>query len=86
LVFDDKGLPVLDFRHATKEQMRTIAEFSFTESGRPRLKMRDPAKYLEMLARHRGLLRDEISLTGGGGLGPAVMRVEFVRAQDGRVA
>jgi hypothetical protein len=86
LQLDYNGLPTVDWRHATQEQMRTVAELSVDDDGRLKMKMRDPGKYLEMLARHRGLLRDEIAFTGNQAGGAPVMRVEFVHADDGRSA
>jgi hypothetical protein len=56
--FDSRGLPVFDFRSATDEQMRTVSEFSFGKYG-PKLKLHDPKGYLEMLARHLGLFKDQ---------------------------
>jgi hypothetical protein len=75
-----KGKPVLDLSRATPDQLRCIAEL--TADGRP--KLHDPLVALDRLARYRGLLKDKVALTDSSGTSPAVMRVEFVRAQDGR--
>jgi hypothetical protein len=61
--FDRNGLPALDFRSATEEQMRTVSEFAFTKYG-PKVKLRDPKGYLEMLARHLGLFKDQLPAEG----------------------
>lgn len=46
--------------------MRTLAV-----SGRLKLKLRDPACHLALLARNRGLLRDKITPANASGEGPA---------------
>jgi hypothetical protein len=61
--FCSNGLPALDFRSATEEQMRTISEFSFGKYG-PKLKIHDPKGYVEMLARHLGLFKDQLPAEG----------------------
>src|SRR4029077_18882284 len=48
LVFDESGYPILDLRHATADQMRTISEMSIGKYG-PKLKIHDPKGFLEML-------------------------------------
>ncbi|MGA7450829.1 MAG: hypothetical protein WBW73_05965 [Rhodoplanes sp.] len=63
LVLDERGYPIIDFSHATPEQMRTLAVLENDQSGRLRLKLRDPVRYLELLAPNRGLLRDKVVLT-----------------------
>ena len=63
LVLDERGYPIIDFSHATPEQMRTLAVLENDQSGRLTLKLRDSVRYLELLARNRGLLRDKVALT-----------------------
>ena len=40
-------------------------------AGRLKLKLRDPVRYLKLLARNRGLLRDKLAPTKASGEGPA---------------
>jgi hypothetical protein len=77
--FDCNGLPVLDFRSASEEQMRTVSEFSFGKYG-PKLKLHDPRGYLEMLARHLGLFQKDQLPTGGVVSSP--IEIRLVKAQD----
>ena len=70
LVLDERGYPIIDFSHATPEQMRTLAVLKNDQSGRLKLKLRDPVRYLELLARNRGLLRDKVALTEPSAEGP----------------
>ncbi len=63
LVLDDRGHPIVNLSRVTPEQMRTLAVLEYDQSGRLKLKLRDPVRYLRLLARNRGLLRDKIALT-----------------------
>ena len=40
--------------------MRTLAVLENDQSGRLKVALRDPVRYLELLARNRGLLRDKL--------------------------
>jgi hypothetical protein len=71
LVLDSRGHPVVDLSRVTPEQMRTLAVFEYDQSGRLKLKLHDPVRYLKLLARNRGLLRDKILPTNAGDEGPA---------------
>jgi hypothetical protein len=71
LVLDERGYPIIDFSHATPEQMRTLAVLENDQSGRLKVALRDPVRYLELLARNRGLLRDKTAPTTANGEGPA---------------
>jgi hypothetical protein len=71
LVLDDRGHPVVDLSRVTAEQMRTLAGLEYDQDGRLKLKMRDPVRYLKLLARNRGLLRDKRAPTNASGEGPA---------------
>ena len=71
LVLDERGYPIIDFSHATPEQMRTLAVLENDQSGRLKVALRDPVRYLELLARNRGLLRDKVALTEPSAEGPA---------------
>jgi hypothetical protein len=51
LVLDDRGHPVVDLSRVTAEQMRTLAVFEYDQSGRLKLKLHDPVRYLRLLAR-----------------------------------
>jgi len=70
LVLDACGHPIVDFSQTTDEQLRTLKEFSYDAQGRPKIRIHDPKAYLDLLARHRGLLRDKVALTDGSGGGP----------------
>ena len=70
-MLDERGYPIIDFSHATPEQMRTLAVLENDQSGRLKVALRDPVRYLELLARNRGLLRDKILPTNAGDKGPA---------------
>jgi hypothetical protein len=63
LVLDDRGHPIVDLSRVTPEQMRTLAVLEYDQSGRLKVRMREPVKYLKLLARNRGLLRDKIAPT-----------------------
>jgi len=39
----------------------------YDQGGMLKLKLRDPVRYLELLARNRGLLRDKVALTDASG-------------------
>jgi hypothetical protein len=52
------GKPVIDFSHATEEQLRTLASVT-TEKGRVKLEVRDPMQAIDKLAKHRGLYDDK---------------------------
>ena len=71
LVLDERGYPIIDFSHATPEQMRTLAVLENDPNGRLRLKLRDPVRYLKLLARNRGLLRDKLASTDSSAERPA---------------
>jgi hypothetical protein len=60
--FDCNGLPALDFRSATEDQMRMVSEFAFTKYG-PKVKLHAPKGYLEMLARYLGLFKYQMPPT-----------------------
>ena len=63
LVLDNRGRPIVDLSHATPEQMRALAGLETDQSGGFKLKLRDPVRYLKLLARNRGLLRDKMAPT-----------------------
>ena len=71
IVLDHNGCPSVDFSKATEDELRTLSELSFDKHGRPKIKIHDPKGYLELLARHRGLLRDKLALTDPSGTNPA---------------
>ena len=71
LVIDEHGYPIIDFSHATPEQMRTLAVLENDQSGRLKVALRDPVRYLKLLARNRGLLRGKVTPTDASGEGPA---------------
>ena len=71
LVLDNGGCPIVDLSNATPEHLRTLAILEYDQSGRLKLKLRDPVQYLKLLARNRGLLRDKIALTEPSAEGPA---------------
>ena len=75
------GLPQLDFSQASEEQYRLIEELSHTKFG-PKLKIRSPDPYIDKLMRHRGLLRDKVSLTDASGNGPLVVEIVRLAAAD----
>src|SRR5271157_2046047 len=54
-------------RNATSEQLRTVMAVEYDQGGMLKLKLRDPVRYLELLARNRGLLRDKVALTDASG-------------------
>jgi hypothetical protein len=56
LVLDNCGRPIVDLSNAAAEQFRTLAVFEYDQSGRLKLKLHDPVRYLKLLARNRGLL------------------------------
>ena len=70
LVLDERGYPIIDFSHATPEQFRTLAVLEYDHSGGLKLKLRDPVRYLELLARNRGLLRDKVASINASGAYP----------------
>jgi hypothetical protein len=71
LVLDERGYPIIDFSHATPEQMRTLAVLENDQSGKLKVALRDPVRYLELLARNRGLLSDRVASTTAIGEGSA---------------
>ena len=71
LVLDNRGRPIVDLSNATPEQFRTLAALEHDQTGRFKLKLRDPVRYLKLLARNRGLLRDKIAPTNASGDDPA---------------
>ena len=71
LALDGLGHPVIDFSRVTPEQLRTLTALESDQSGRLKLKLRDPVRYLKLLARNRGLLRDTLGHTNASGEGPA---------------
>ena len=71
LVLDNRGCPIIDLRNATPEQFRTLAVLEYDQRGRLKLKLRDPVRYLELLARNRGLLCGKIAPISGSGDDPA---------------
>lgn len=71
LVLDGPGNAIVDLSHATPEQMGALAGLETDQSGGFKLKLRDPVRYLKLLARNRGLLRDKILPTNAGDEGPA---------------
>jgi hypothetical protein len=56
---------------ATPEQLRTLAVLEYDQSGQLKLKLRDAVRYLELLARNRGLLRGKTAPTKASGEGSA---------------
>jgi hypothetical protein len=60
LVLDNLGRPIVDLSRATDEEMRTVSALEYDQNGRFKLKLRDPVRYLELLARNRGLLHDRL--------------------------
>ena len=59
-----RGKPVIDFSHATEEQLRTLASFTTAAKGRVKLEIHKPMEAIDRLARHRGLYGDEkVALT-----------------------
>ncbi len=79
-----KGKPQIDFSRASEAQLRCLSEFTVERGGRVKIKVHDPMVAIDKLARHKQLWADKFALTNSDGTGPAVMRVEFVRAQEGR--
>jgi hypothetical protein len=79
-----KGKPQIDFSRASEAQLRCLSEFTVEKGGRVKIKVHDPMVAIDKLARHKQLWSDKFALTNADGTGPAVMRVEFVRAQEGR--
>ena len=75
LVLDALGHPVIDLSRATPEQLRTLANLEYHHSGRFSLRLRDPVRYLKLLARNRGLLRDKLAPTDASGEGTAQVYV-----------
>jgi hypothetical protein len=71
LVLDALGHPIVDLSRVTPEQMRTLAGLETDQGGGFKLKLRDPVRYLKLLARNRGLLRDKVAATNANGEGPA---------------
>lgn len=65
LELTESGEPIIDFRHATEDQLRTLKEFSRGRFG-PKITVHDPRDALDKLMRHRGLLKDREST------GPAI--------------
>ena len=55
--------------------MRTLAALENDQRGRLKLKMRDPVRYLRLLAPNRGLVRDKLAPTNASGEGPAQVYV-----------
>ena len=70
LVLDERGFPIIDLSNATPEQLRTLTALEYDQRGRLKLKLRDPVRYLKLLARNRGLLRDKTSPINASGEGP----------------
>lgn len=66
------GKPQIDFSRATEEQLRCIKEYSVEKGGRVKLTVHDPMNALDRLAKHKGLLKDRVELTGAGG-GPVTV-------------
>ena len=71
LVLDNRGRPIVDLSNAAADQLRTLAVFERDQSGGFKLKLHDPVRYLKLLARNRGLLRDKIAPTNTSGDDPA---------------
>ena len=71
LVLDNRGCPIIDLRNATPEQCRTLAVLEYDQSGRLKVALRDPVRYLQLLARNRGLLRDKAASANASGEGLA---------------
>jgi hypothetical protein len=53
-----RGKPVIDFSHATAEQLRTLSSLTL-EKGKVKLELHKPMEAIDKLARHRGLYDDE---------------------------
>ena len=51
--------------------MRALAGLETDQSGGFKLKLRDPVRYLQLLARNRGLLRDKAASANASGEGLA---------------
>jgi hypothetical protein len=60
-----RGKPVIDFSHATEEQLRCLDEFTVEKGGRVKLKVRDPMVAIDKLARHRALYKDRMDVNHG---------------------
>ena len=75
LVLDNRRRPIVDLSNATPEQLRTLTALEYDPNGRLKLKLRDPVRYLELLARNRGLLRQKLALTDASGEVPARVQV-----------
>ena len=71
VVLDNRGRPIVDLSNATPKQFRALAILEYDQSGRLKLKVHDPVRYLELLARNRGLLRDKVASTNASAEGPA---------------
>jgi hypothetical protein len=71
LVLDNRGRPIVDLSNASPEQMRTLMALEYDGSGGLKLKLRDPVRYLALLARNRGLLGNKLPPTNASGQGPA---------------
>ena len=74
-MLDGLGHPVIDFSRATPEQLRSLTALEYDPNGRVRLKLRNPVRYLKLLARNRGLLRQKLALTNASGEVPARVQV-----------
>jgi hypothetical protein len=56
-----RGKPVIDFSHATEEQLRTLSSFT-VDKGKIKIDIHKPMEAIDKLARHRGLYKDRIDL------------------------
>jgi hypothetical protein len=52
------GKPVIDFSHATEEQLRTLSSLT-VDRGKVKLEVHKPMEAIDKLARHRGLYDDK---------------------------
>ena len=71
LVLDNRGRPIVDLRNATPEQCLCLAVLEYDQSGRLKVALRDPVRYLKLLACNRGLLCGKVTPTDASGEGPA---------------
>lgn len=58
LALNALGMPRLDFTGTTPDQLRCLRKFKHTKYG-PEVEVHSPQGFIEMLARHRGLLKPD---------------------------
>lgn len=82
LLVDEHGNPTLDLLQASEAQLACISELSHGKYGL-KLKIHDPKGHLEMLARYRGLFKDQLPPIGGGvSAGPIEIRLVKPQGDD----